>query len=409
VSAPRGVLLINLGTPDAPRPPEVRRYLREFLSDPRVIDLPPVARALLVEGWILPTRPRRTAAAYSKVWSDAGSPLLVHGQALRAALERRLGARFSVALGMRYGRPSLGEALRRLEERGVRDVIALPLFPQYSSAATGSALAALFAEPAAARLRRITALGPFYDDPGFARAWRDVAAPALAAFRADHVLFSYHGLPERQIRAADPTASLAQRAGGERRPSNASFAQRAGGERRPSNASFAQRAGGERRPSGGHCLASADCCARPSDVHRTCYRAQCYATTAALVAALGLDAARTSTAFQSRLGRTPWIRPYTDHMLPELAAAGVRRLAIACPSFVADCLETVEEIGIRAREQWRALGGEELLLVECPNAHPTWVEAVARLVLHTNGTAASARDAATTPDASASDTETPAT
>jgi protoporphyrin/coproporphyrin ferrochelatase len=365
MSPPRGALLINLGTPDAPRPREVRAYLREFLSDPRVIDLPTLPRKLLLEAVILPTRPRRTAAAYAKVWSDAGSPLLVHGEALRDALERRLGASWAVALGMRYGKPSLDTALRRLEERGVREVIALPLFPQYSSAATGSALAALFAAPAATRLHRIHALGPFYDDPGFVAAWRDIAAPALADFRADHVLFSYHGLPERQIRATDP--------------------------------------------SGSHCLASADCCARPHAAHASCYRAQCYATTAALVAALRLDPAHTSTSFQSRLGRTPWIRPFTDHVLPELASAGVRRLAVLCPSFAADCLETVEEIGIRARAQWRGLGGEELLLVDCPNAHPTWVEAVAQLFVQANGTAASARDAAAIPEASVSDTLTPET
>ena len=365
MSAPRGALLINLGTPDAPRPREVRRYLREFLSDPRVLDIPALPRKLLLEAVILPSRPLRTAAAYASVWSDAGSPLLVHGEALRAALERRLSAGWAVALGMRYGRPSLDSALRRLEERGVREVIALPLFPQYSSAATGSALAALFASPVTARLHRIRALGPFYDDPGFVAAWRDIAAPALAGFRADHVLFSYHGLPERQIRAADA--------------------------------------------SGSHCLASGDCCARPHPAHATCYRAQCYATTAALVAALRLDPARTSTSFQSRLGRTPWIRPFTDHVLPELAAAGVRRVAILCPSFAADCLETVEEIGIRGREQWRGLGGEELLLVDCPNAHPTWVEAVAQLFVQANGTAASARAAAASPEASVSDTETPAT
>jgi len=360
-----GLLLVNLGTPDAPRTADVRRYLREFLSDPRVIDIPALPRKLLLEAVILPTRPRRTAAAYAKVWSDAGSPLLVHGEALRAALERRLGASWAVALGMRYGRPSLDTALRRLEERGVREVIALPLFPQYSSAATGSALAALFAAPAAARLHRIHALGPFHADPGFVAAWRDIAAPALADFRADHVLFSYHGLPERQIRAADA--------------------------------------------SGSHCLAGAECCVRPHVAHASCYRAQCLATSAALAAALHLDPARTGTSFQSRLGRTPWIRPFTDHVLPELASAGVRRLAILCPSFAADCLETVEEIGIRAREQWRGLGGEELLLVDCPNAHPTWVEAVAQLFLQANGTAASARDAAATPEANVSDTLTPAT
>jgi len=365
VSAPRGVLLVNLGTPDAPQPREVRRYLREFLSDPRVIDLPAVRRRLLVEGVILPTRPRTSAAAYAKVWSEAGSPLLVHSEALRAALEVRLGSDYAVALGMRYGRPSLPDALRRLEERGVRELIALPLFPQYSSAATGSALEALFAAPAGARLKRIVTLGPFFDDPGFVRAWRDVAAPVLAAFRPDHVLFSYHGLPERQIRAADR--------------------------------------------SGAHCLGSANCCAPLREANRHCYRAQCFATTEALAAALALTPQRTSTSFQSRLGRAPWIRPYTDFVLPELAAAGVRRLAVLCPAFVADCLETVEEIGIRARDQWQRLGGEELRLVECPNAHPTWVEALAALILYTNGTPASTRDAAANPEASESDTLTPAT
>ena len=333
MSPPRGALLINLGTPDAPHPRDVRRYLREFLSDPRVIDLPTLPRKLLVEGWILPTRPRRTAAAYAKVWSEAGSPLLVHSEALRTAVARELGSEWAVALGMRYGRPSIERGLRALEERGVREVIALPLFPQLSSAATASALAALFSSPAAARLHEIRTVPPFYDDPGFVSAWRDVAAPPLAAFGADHVLFSYHGLPERQIRAADRD--------------------------------------------GAHCLASSECCAQPGRALLTCYRAQCYATTDAIVRALALDPARASTSFQSRLGRTPWIHPFTDFVLPELAASGVRRLAISCPSFVADCLETVEEIGIRAREQWRRLGGEELLRIDCPNAHPTFVDALA--------------------------------
>ncbi len=365
MSPPLGLLLINLGTPDAPRPREVRRYLREFLGDPRVIDLPAPARWLLLEGAILPFRPRRSAAQYAKIWTPEGSPLLVHGRALRDRVAERLGHGWAVALGMRYGRPSLREALRRLEERGAREVLALPLFPQYASSSTGSALEALFAEPAAARLSRVRAQGPFWDAPGFARAWRAVAAPALDDFRPDHVLFSYHGLPERQIRAADR--------------------------------------------SGDHCLASADCCAPLRGPGHHCYRAQCYATTDALVGALGLDPARTSTAFQSRLGATPWIRPYTDLVLPELAARGVRRLAVACPSFVADCLETLEEIGIRAREQWRGLGGEALALVPCPNAEPAWVDAVAELVRYASEAGPSARSAAVIPDASASDTLTPAT
>lgn len=365
MSAPHGVLLIQLGTPDAPRPREVRRYLREFLSDPRVIDLPWLPRKLLLEGFILPTRPRRSAAAYAKIWTEAGSPLLVHSEALRDALQRRLGREAVVELGMRYGNPSLARALRRLEEHGVREVTVLPLFPQAASSSSGSALEALFGEPAAQRLARIRTIPAFYGDPGFIAAWRDVAAPVLADFGAEHVLFSYHGLPERQIRAADPSRE--------------------------------------------HCLASPDCCEPMRAPARHCYRAQCYATTRGLVAALGLDPAQTSTSFQSRLGATPWIRPFTDHVLPELAQRGVRRLAVLCPSFVADCLETVEEIGIRAREQWTGLGGAALALVPCPNAHPAWVDAVAKLVFYANGTPASDRSAADNPEARASATLTPAT
>ncbi len=365
MSAPQGVLLIQLGTPDAPRPREVRRYLREFLSDPRVIDLPWLPRKLLLEGVILPTRPRQSAAAYAKVWTEEGSPLLVHSEAFRDALQQRLGREPIVALGMRYGNPSIASALRRLEEHGVREVTAIPMFPQAASSSSGSALEALFREPAAQRFARIRTIGAFFDDPGFVAAWRDVAAPVLDAFRADHVLFSYHGLPERQVRAADPRRD--------------------------------------------HCLESPDCCEPMRPAARHCYRAQCYATTNAVVAALGLDPKQTSTSFQSRLGRTPWIRPFTDHVLPELAERGVRRLAVLCPSFVADCLETVEEIGIRGREQWEGLGGEALELVPCLNAHPTWVDAVATLVDYANGTPASARSAADKPEASESATLTPAT
>lgn len=337
-AAPRGALLLNLGTPDAPRPREVRRYLREFLGDPRVIDLPALPRRLLLETVILPFRPRTSAAAYAKIWTPEGSPLLVHGRALRDAVRERLGPGWAVELGMRYGRPSIDDALGALAQRGVRDLVALPLFPQYAEAATGSALARLYSRPALARFRRVQALGPFFDAPGFADAWAAVARPVLGAFAPDHVLFSYHGLPERQVRAADP--------------------------------------------SGAHCLAREDCCVPLRDANVHCYRAQCFATSAGLGSALGLDPARTTTAFQSRLGRTPWIGPYTDRVLPELAGRGVRRLAVLCPAFVADCLETLEEIGIRAREQWRALGDgdaddRELRLVPSLNAHPRWADAVA--------------------------------
>jgi ferrochelatase len=327
-----GVLLVNLGTPDAPRPAEVRRYLREFLGDPRVIDLPAPLRWLLLHLVILPRRPRASARAYAKIWTPRGSPLLVHGEALRDAVARDLGPEYEVVLGMRYGRPSLREAAERLVAADVARIVALLLFPQWSEAASGSAEARLREELARRGAPPVAVLPPFYSEPRFVAAVARIARPRLAAFRADHVLFSYHGLPERQIRAADAS----------------------------------------RR----HCLARPDCCDAVVAANRRCYRAHCFATTRALAAALGLAPELYSTAFQSRLGGTPWILPHTDAVLPELAARGVRRLAVLCPSFVADCLETLEEIGLRAREQWRELGGEALELVPALNAEPAWVRTV---------------------------------
>jgi ferrochelatase len=325
---PTGVLLVNLGTPDSPRTSDVRRYLREFLHDPYVIDISTVARWLLVEGAILPFRPRVSARAYASIWLEEGSPLLVHGRALRDALAKALGDPFRVALGMRYGSPSIESGLRELA--GTDRVVVAPLFPQYATSSTETAVEAVRRAAGGMRLR---ILGPFYDDPGFIAAWTEVAKPELEQFRADHVLLSFHGLPERQIRKLDA--------------------------------------------SGRHCLESDCCCDAIVAANRSCYRAQCFATARALARALALPDDRYSVSFQSRLGRTPWIRPYTDERLAELAASGVRRLAVLCPAFVADCLETLEEIGIRGREQWREAGGEALHLVPCPNAHPHWVEALA--------------------------------
>jgi ferrochelatase len=329
-----GVLLVNLGTPASPHVGDVRRYLREFLSDPRVIDLPAPLRWLLLRAVILPFRPRRSAHAYASVWTPQGSPLLVHSRALAEGVAKALGPGHRVELAMRYGEPSIGGALDRLDAEGVERIVVLPLFPQYAASAGGSALEAVYREAGRRwNVPPIDALPPFYDDPGFLRALAEVARPHLERFRPDHVLVSFHGLPERHVRRSDR--------------------------------------------SGSHCLARADCCDAIDPANRDCYRAHCFATARGLAGRLALPAERWSVAFQSRLGRTPWIRPYTDLRLPELAGAGVRRLAVACPSFVADCLETLEEIGIRARAQWRELGGEDLLLVPCPNAHPLWVETVA--------------------------------
>ncbi|HSJ95542.1 MAG TPA: ferrochelatase, partial [Myxococcota bacterium] len=300
---PLGVLLVNLGSPEAPTPRAVRRYLREFLGDPRVLDIPALPRRLLLEGVILPTRPRRSAEAYTKVWTPEGSPLVVYGRALRDALGKRLGAGFVVELAMRYGVPAIAPALERLAAADCRRILVVPLFPQYSSAATGSALEAVY-RAAGARWNTppIDVLDSYYDEPAFVGALAAVARALPEERRPDHLLLSYHGLPERQIRKSDAT--------------------------------------------GAHCFASNDCCDAVGKANRFCYRAQCVATSRALAGALGIGEQDWTIAFQSRLGRTPWIRPYTDEILPFLRERGVRRLAVMCPSFVADCLETIEEIGI---------------------------------------------------------------
>lgn len=329
-----GVLLVNLGTPDDPTAGPVRRYLREFLSDPRVLTLPGPLRWLLLNLVILPTRPRKAAAAYRKIWLPEGSPLRVHSEALKSAVAKALGSRFRVEGAMRYGQPSIASGLAALDSAGVDRVIVLPLFPQYASAVTASVAAEAFrCWDAAGDIPPLEVLGAFYDEPDFASSWAALARPALTEFDADHVLFSFHGLPEDQIRASDPR--------------------------------------------GDHCLANSDCCQNPGASLRRCYRAQCFATADALIDALELERAKTSSAFQSRLGPRPWIQPFTDIVLPDLAEQGVRRLAVFCPSFVADCLETLEEIGIRLREQWLSLGGEELWLAPCPNGDERFAEAVA--------------------------------
>lgn len=332
-----GLLLINLGTPDAPTPGAVRRYLRQFLGDPRVLDMNAVGRKLLLELIILPTRPAKSARAYQAIWdATRGSPLLYHGQDLVAAVQARLGDRWQVALGMRYGSPSIATALDGLIAAKVERVVVLPLFPHTASSSSGSALEELYRVAAVRHtVPRLAVIPSFHADDGFLAAEVAVAQPVLAELGPDHVLFSFHGLPERHMVAADPT--------------------------------------------GAHCLRSDTCCATLTDVNRDCYRAQCYATARALAERLGLADGDWTVSFQSRLGRVPWIKPYTDVVLPELAGRGVKKLAVMCPAFVADCLETVEEIGIRAVEQWKELGGERLVLVPSLNASPRWVEAVAAL------------------------------
>ncbi len=331
---PTGVLLVQLGTPAAPTTAAVRRYLREFLGDPRVLDINALGRWMLLNAIILPFRSPRSAAQYRTVWTDEGSPLLVFSRALARGVGDALGSGYRVELGMRYGDPSLASALDALVAADVSRIVVLPLFPQEAGSSSGSASQRVL-ELAGARwdVPELVSLGPFPEDEGFIEASAEVAAPQLRDFQADHLLLSYHGLPERQVRRSDPSRA--------------------------------------------HCLVGESCCDAIGPVNRHCYRAHCFATSRALIGALALDPERVSTSFQSRLGRTPWIRPFTDERLPELHAQGVRRLAVMCPSFVADCLETLEEIGVRAREQWAALGGEALELIPCVNAHPRFVRGLA--------------------------------
>lgn len=331
-----GLLLINLGTPDEPTPTAVRRYLREFLSDPKVIDIHPIGRALLLNLIILPFRPKKSAHAYQSIWDkERGSPLMFHSRDLQQGVQAALGAEWKVELAMRYGQPSIPDAIAALRAAAVDRIIVLPLFPQYAASSTGTALGRVF-EVAGEQWNTpwLHVVPPFYDEADFIEAFAKVARDT-GVDESDHLLLSFHGLPERHCRKSDT--------------------------------------------SGNHCLVKSDCCDAIVEANRHCYRAQCYATARGLVAALGLAEGRYTVCFQSRLGRTPWIRPYTDELLDKLAKDGVKKLAVMCPAFVADCLETIEEIGIRARDQFRAAGGEQLTMIPSLNASAPWVELVARL------------------------------
>lgn len=330
---PTGLLLVNLGTPESPDPADVRPYLREFLSDPRVIDIAPWQRWLLLNLVILPFRPKKSGEAYAKIWTDRGSPLLVHGLDLADKVRKRLGPGHVVELGMRYGQPSIASAIAKLRAQGVDRIVMLPLFPQYSSAATGSAVEKAWVE--AGKLWNtpyMQIVPPFYDHPAYLDACARVARRALTGIDPEVVLFSFHGLPERHCVKSDET--------------------------------------------GAHCLKSDDCCARIVDANRNCYRAQCFATARGIGDRLGLPVDKRVVCFQSRLGRTPWIRPYTDEVIVELGRRGVKRAAILSPAFVADCLETLEELGIRAAESFREAGGQELRVVPAVNSEDDWADGV---------------------------------
>jgi len=325
------VLLVNLGSPASPRPDDVRHYLDQFLMDPYVIDVPVPLRALIVKGFILPTRPKNTSRAYASIWTAEGSPLIVISERTRHALEERL--QRPVGLAMRYGEPAIPRAVAELAARapGCDEIVVAPMYPQYAMATTKTVEVA--AEPALAQTGLpYRFVPPFFSDDGYlgameARIRNDYPGDA------QYLLFSYHGIPARHLRKTDPTHA--------------------------------------------HCL-TPNCCAIPSVAHATCYRHQCIETTERLADRLGLAAESYGFSFQSRLG-SGWLEPFTDVLLEQFPARGITRLAVVCPSFIADCLETLEEIAIRGREAFLAAGGESLHYIPCLNDDPLWIEALAQL------------------------------
>lgn len=333
--AKTGVILLNLGTPRSPQPADVGAYLREFLMDPYVIDIPAPLRWFLVNVLIVPRRKHASGALYRKIWNEKGSPLLYHHLELAVKVQQRLGKSYLVAPAMRYVEPSVEEAVGMLKEAGVDRLICCPLYPQYSLAATESSV--VHVEKLAKKVLPgvpLTFLPPFYAEPAYLDAVASVSAPYLQK-PFDKVLFSFHGLPERQVKKTDP--------------------------------------------SGQHCLVSATCCDSIGVNNAMCYRAQSFVTAREVAKRLGLQQAQWDVGFQSRLGRTPWIRPYSDAFYRELPSQGVKHLTVLCPSFVADCLETLEEVQLRGLEEFRQHGGESLTLVPSLNSEDVWAEAVASL------------------------------
>lgn len=306
-----GILLINLGTPDAPTEHAVRKYLDEFLSDPHVITLPKFARDFLVQKIILPRRPKKSAHAYSQIWTDQGSPLLTNTMALKNALQKKMGERFQVALGMRYGNPSVESAVAELQNARCDKIIMLPLFPQYSRAATQSAINhAMHAFHKLNYSPFIDIIEDFHQEDFYIQSVSRIIGDALQKTPTDFLLLSYHGLPKRQI-----------------------------------------------------------------DKKQN-YQEQCFNTSQHIAKTLNLSTEKYQTSFQSRLGLAKWIEPYTDNVIKSLRKKGIRHLSVACPSFVADCLETLEEINMRLREQWIELGGEQFEFIPCLNADEQWINAM---------------------------------
>ncbi len=334
------VLLVNLGSPDSTSTADVRRYLKEFLSDDRVLDTWKPLQQFVLNCFILPTRPKQSAEAYKKVWTEEGSPLIVTSNNLQKLLQEKIGPK--VELAMRYGTPSIPDAIDRMKANGVKNVFLVPLYPHYAMSSYETVVVKVMEEVAArAPEMKVTTQQPFYNDPSYIEALYKSAKPYLED-EYDHLLFSYHGIPERHLNKADS--------------------------------------------SNGHCNVVKDCCTTCSPAHATCYRHQVTKTTELFVKRAGIPDGKWSISFQSRLGREPWLTPYTDHVLEELPKEGKKRLVVMTPAFVSDCLETLEEIAMEGKEEYLAAGGEKFTAVPCMNEHPAWIQFMATKSMEWLGT-----------------------
>ncbi len=329
----KGVLLVNLGSPDSPTPKDVKPYLDEFLMDERVIDAPKWLRAILVKGIILQTRPKKSAKAYAKIWWEEGSPLIVLSERFTKKLRQH--TKMPVALGMRYGTMTIKNALQELKDKGVDEVLLVPLYPHYAMSSYETVVVKVLEEQQKHFPKmEVTTLPAFYKNPDYIQALSETIKDGLKDFDYDHILFSYHGIPERHIRKSDPTRF--------------------------------------------HCKIDGTCCSINSVAHNTCYRHQVYDTTEMVKAYLGLPEEQVSTSFQSRLAGDPWLKPYTDYEFERLAKEGKKRLAVITPAFVSDCLETLEEIAMEGKEQFEEAGGEHYKHISCMNDSEHWVKVMAK-------------------------------
>jgi ferrochelatase len=330
---PSGILLINLGTPRSYRPKDVFSYLNEFLTDGRVIDFPWFQRQILSRGLIVPFRFRQSAELYRHLWTEEGSPLLLHGEAVKTKLQEELGASYLVALAMRYQEPSIEKGLKELQKARVKEIIVFPLFPQYASATTGSVHQKVMELVSRWEvIPQMSFVNSYADHPALIEAFCE-RAKQYCLEKYDHVLFSFHGLPERHLHKADAYQ---------------------------------------------RCLTS-NCCEKLVSQNRFCYKAQCHATARAIADKLQLR--NYTICFQSRLGKDPWVQPYTMDRIKQSVAQGLKRLLVFCPSFVCDCLETTCEISYEYNREFKQLGGEEIQLVEGLNSHPLWIKCLKTIVL----------------------------